>query len=48
MSDLTPAQVFQGLLALVLLFGTVVLPLAGIISRDVPTEDLKRDVREGL
>lgn len=45
---MTATQFFQIVLTLVLLFGTVVAPLVGIMSRDVPEEDFKRDVRKGL
>ena len=46
--DISTAQFFQGLLSLTLLFGLVVLPLVGIMTREVSAEDLKRDVRRGL
>jgi len=42
------ARVFQIALTLVLLFGSVVLPLAGIMSTHVTKEDFKRDVRKGF
>lgn len=41
-------QLFVGALALILLFGLVILPLVGIMATDVPEEDFKRDVRKGL
>lgn len=45
---MTIVRGFQVVLALWLLFGLVVLPLVGIMSADVPEEDLKRDIRKGL
>ena len=46
--DETIRQVFVAVLAVAMIFGLVVLPLAGIMSKDIPAEDFKRDVRKGL
>jgi len=41
-------QIFVALLALALIGGLIVAPLACIMSKDVPEEDFKRDVRKGM
>ena len=48
LKNMTGAQFFTAALALAMIFGLIVVPGALIMSKDVPEEDFKKDVRKGM